>query len=109
MSEDNDQQEESKDMEKKKRSMISLYDQFFDEMERSFVDFFKIKPLGKGFWSFNSEACCLEPLSDVHITSKEVVVPVDLPHVKAKDNITINTTEKSIEIEAKTVKALKCE
>ncbi len=109
MSENNNNETgNSKDIVKKRRSIFSLYDQFFDEMEKSFVDFFKMKPLGKEFWSFDADLCCLEPLSDVRITSKEVIVTVDLPHVK-KDDITIHSTENSIEIEAKTEKAIKFE
>ena len=109
MSEDNNvEKKESKDMIKKKKSFFSIYDQFFDEMERSFMDFFKMRPLGKDFWSFDSDLCCLEPLSDVQVTNKEVVVTVDLPHVK-KEDIKISTTENTIEIEAKTEKAIKFE
>jgi len=103
MSENNS---DSKDIVKKRKSVFSLYDQFFDEMEKSFVDFFKMKPLGSDFWSFDSDLCCLQPLSDVRVTSKEVIVTVDLPHV-SKEDITIHSTENSIEIEAKTGKTIK--
>ena len=107
MSEDNNvDKEESKDIIKKKKSIFSLYDQFFDEMERNFMDFFKLRPLGRDFWSFDSDLCCLEPLSDIQVTNNEVIVTVDLPHVK-KEDIKISTTENTIEIEAKTGKAIK--
>ncbi|NHI90891.1 MAG: Hsp20/alpha crystallin family protein [Candidatus Lokiarchaeota archaeon] len=104
--ENNVKEKKSEDLVKKKRGVFSLYDQFFEEMERSFMDFFKIRPLGKNFWSFDSDLCCLEPLSDVQVTNKDVIVSVDLPYVK-KEDIKISTTENTIEIEAKTEKAIK--
>ena len=102
----NEENDEEKNLTKKKKSIFSLYDQFFEEMERSFLDFFTTKPLGRDFWSFDSSLCCLEPLSDIKVTNKEVIVTVDLPHVK-KDDIKISTTENTIEIEAKTGKTIK--
>ena len=108
MSENNNESKESRDIIKRRKSIFSIYNQFFEEMEKSFVDFFKLKPLGKDFWSFDSDLCCLEPLSDVRVTSREVIVTVDLPHVK-KEDISIHSTESSIEIEAKTGKIIKFE
>jgi HSP20 family protein len=68
----------------------------FDEIFGSFMDAFSSdRP------SWNIEGQCLVPLSQVIETEDKVIVTVDLPYVN-KENIKLHSTEKALEIEAKT-------
>jgi HSP20 family protein len=68
----------------------------FDEMFGSFMDAFSSeKP------SWDIEGRCLIPLSQVTETEDKVIVTVDLPYVN-KENIKLHSTEKALEVEAKT-------
>jgi HSP20 family protein len=67
-------------------------DSFFEEIERP---------------SWNLERKCLEPLVYVRDEDDEVVVDVDLPCVRKKEDIEVISTEKMLEIKAKMERAVK--
>jgi HSP20 family protein len=72
----------------------------FDEMFGSMIDAFSFdKP------SWDIERQCLVPLSQVTETEDKVIVSVDLPYVD-KENIELNATEKTLEVDAKTNRAI---
>lgn len=50
--------------------------------------------------SWDAERCCLEPLVDVEERDDQVIVTVDLPFVESKDDIKVDVTEDSVDIEA---------
>ncbi|MEM4657189.1 MAG: Hsp20/alpha crystallin family protein [Candidatus Methanosuratincola sp.] len=52
---------------------------------------------------------CLEPLTEIQETDNELIVRVDMPCVRSKDEITVNVTEDTVSIEAKMEKAVQYE
>ncbi|MCD6458300.1 MAG: Hsp20/alpha crystallin family protein [Thermoprotei archaeon] len=68
-----------------------------EEIEKAFREFEKeiFKPL------FDFESKCLEPLYHIEETPNEVIVRVDLPYVKRKEDVKVTATENKIVVEAK--------
>lgn len=52
---------------------------------------------------------CLEPLTEIQETEDELIVRVDMPCVKSKDEISVNVTEDTVSIEARMEKAVQYE
>lgn len=52
---------------------------------------------------------CLEPLSEIKETDEEIILQVDMPCVRDKDDIEIRLTENSATIEAKIQKTVQYE
>jgi HSP20 family protein len=79
------------------------FSKVFDDMEERFDEmfgaFFDASSLDKPSWDIDGQ--CLTPLSQVTETEDKVIVTVDLPHV-SKENIKLHSTEKTLEVEAKT-------
>ena len=57
--------------------------------------------------SWNTETCCLEALSNVFITPREVIVTADLPNVKPETVKVEKVDENLIEITAKMKKKVR--
>lgn len=68
-----------------------------EEIERTLREIERelFKPL------FDFEHRCLEPLHEVEETPEEVIVRVDLPYVRKKEDVKIVATEEKVIIEAK--------
>ena len=100
-------EENEKDMKimRHRKSIFDLYDDLFENMERKFRDMFSLTSFSP---SWDNELCCLQPLMDYRITKDEVILTADLPNVD-KENIEINATDDSIEIEAKMKSEVKFE
>jgi HSP20 family protein len=79
------------------------FSKVFDDMEERFDEIFgsfmDASSLEKPSWDIDGQ--CLTPLSQVTETEDKVIVTVDLPHV-SKENIKLHSTEKTLEVDAKT-------
>ena len=73
----------------RRRSLFEWIDEFFERLEEEFF-----RP------SWDAERCCLEPLVDVEEREDYVVVTVDLPFVERKEDIKLDVTEDSLNVEA---------
>lgn len=67
-------------------------------------DYFEIQARLRGYMDG-----CLEPLTEIQETDNELIVRVDMPCVRSKDEITVNVTEETVSIEAKMEKAVQYE
>ncbi|MDI9643900.1 MAG: Hsp20/alpha crystallin family protein [Candidatus Verstraetearchaeota archaeon] len=52
---------------------------------------------------------CLEPLTEVQETENELIVRVDMPCVRSKDEISVNLTEDTVSVEARMEKSVQYE
>lgn len=68
------------------------------------ADYFDIQARLRGYMDG-----CLEPLTEIQETDNELIVRVDMPCVKSKDEIAVNVTEDTVSIEAKMEKAVQYE
>ncbi len=50
---------------------------------------------------------CIEPLADIAETDEEIVITVDLPFVKSKEDIDVYVSDDGVEITAKTRRGIK--
>jgi HSP20 family molecular chaperone IbpA len=82
---------------KRKPSIFDVFDKYFKSLEEWFEDL--RESLEKPSW--NQRSCVIEPLRDVTVTSKEVIVTVDLPYTE-ENMIKVKPIGKNtIEISAK--------
>jgi HSP20 family protein len=96
-----------------KKKDIDVFDQvmnYISEVEKRFDEtFYSLSsPLRVSRPSWNPDKCCLVPLVEVQENPEEITVTADLPYVD-KENIDINATETSLEIEAKMRNAIRFE
>ena len=91
----------SPDEEKKKPRY--WFSRVLDDMEERFDDVFGslLDAFSADKPSWDIEGQCLVPLSQVTEVEDKVIVTVDLPYVN-KENIKLHSTEKTLEVEAKT-------
>ena len=76
---------------KRKRSIMDILDNYFDELEEQFERWRETlteRP------SWNQKACTMEPLRHVRVTPTEVIVTVDLPLTK-ENSIQVKPVDKS--------------
>jgi HSP20 family protein len=88
-----------------KKKEVDTFEQvmnYISEVEKRFDETFysMFSPMKVSRPSWNPEKCCLVPLVEVQENPEEIIVTADLPYVD-KENIDINATETSLEIEAK--------
>lgn len=69
----------------------------FDEFERIFEE----------LSSWGLEEGCLEPLVNIEDRDDEVVVTVDLPYVVGKEDIRLEVTEETLELDARMRKGVR--
>ncbi|RLF08695.1 MAG: Hsp20/alpha crystallin family protein [Thermoprotei archaeon] len=74
---------------RRRRNLFEWVDEFFERLEEELF-----RP------SWDAEECCLEPLVDVEERDDYVVVTVDLPFVERKEDIKLDVTEDSVNVEA---------
>jgi HSP20 family molecular chaperone IbpA len=83
---------------RRKRSIFDIINEYFESLEE------QVEQLGETLIeraSWNCRSCTMEPLRDIMVTPKEVIVTVDLPyteentvHVKPLDKNTIEISAK---------------
>lgn len=83
-----------------------LFDRIKREMDRIF------KEIEESFWEeyrpmFDIRSRCLEPLAYVNETEDEIIVTVDLPYVKDKNDIDVRISENELIIEARMKRPVK--
>ena len=89
---------------KEKPSNLETFDEYLEALKILANQFMDFSPEGP---TWNTETCCLQALSNVFITPKEVIVTADLPNIDSK-TIKIETMgEKRIEIIAKMKKKVR--
>lgn len=102
--------EEKKRMERRRHLSWERLEEIFEEMQRRadrIFEVFEPSLLSKPLW--DAERCCLEPLVDVRESADAIVVTVDLPFVDTKEDIDITLLQDSLEIRAKTRRAIRFE
>ena len=80
-----------------------MQDRIPDWINDLFSDFEESHPLWNGLER------CLEPLIDLSTTEDEIIVSVDLPLVRSKQDILLNVSERSIDIKAIMCKTVRWE
>ena len=84
--------------EKKVPSNLEKLEEYLEELEQLSND--SIESLYEGP-SWDTETCCLQALSNIFITPKEVIITADLPYIDNKTIEVVATGEKTLEIKAK--------
>lgn len=84
-------------IEKKKRSFIDVFDEYFDDMERE-LDRWKESFVEGPSW--NLKASTMEPLKNMRVLPTEVVVTVDLPLTKESSLKVKALNQRTLEISA---------
>ena len=74
-----------------------------DWIDEVFGDVEEFSPL------WNESEKCLEPLVDISTTEDEVIVTLDLPCVSSKKDISLNVSEKALEVNADMHRTIKWE
>ena len=91
---------------KRKRSFSDIIDEYFEDFEewtRKFRDTLIERP------SWNQKACTMEPLRNVMVTPKEVIVTVDLPYANENTVEVKPLSEEAIEITAEMKRKIRFE
>lgn len=83
---------------KRKPSIFDIMDRYFEELDE-LVEDLRERYFEKPSW--NQRSCAMEPLRDVMITSREVIVTVDLPYAEENMIEVKPVGDHSIEIVAK--------
>jgi HSP20 family molecular chaperone IbpA len=83
----------------RKRSIFDVMNQYMEEFE-TLADELIESTFPKGP-SWNTETCCLQALSNVSITSREVIVTADMPNIEPETVKVEEVDENLIEITAK--------
>lgn len=92
----------------KKREKLSTFDtieKYLEEIE-ALADELMASEFSEGP-SWNTETCCLQALSNVFITSREVIVTADLPNIEPETVKVEAVDENLIEITAKMKKKVR--
>jgi HSP20 family protein len=89
-------------MSEKKKDIFEQFMEYISEFEKRFDEAFYsiLRPFRFTEPSWDPQRCCLVPLVDVQEYPEEIVVTADLPYVD-KEDITINATENTLDIDAK--------
>lgn len=89
-------------MSEKKKDIFEQFMEYISEFEKRFDETFYsiLRPFRFTEPSWDPQRCCLVPLVDVQEYPEEIVVTADLPYVD-KEDITINATENTLDIDAK--------
>jgi HSP20 family molecular chaperone IbpA len=83
----------------RKRSIFDVMNEYMEEFETLADELMEYAfPEGP---SWNTETCCLHALSNVSITSREVIVTADLPNIETETVKVEAVNENLIEITAK--------
>jgi HSP20 family molecular chaperone IbpA len=83
----------------RKRSIFDMMNQYMEEFETLADELIESAfPEGP---SWNTETCCLQALSNVSITSREVIVTADMPNIEPETVKVEEVDENLIEITAK--------
>ncbi len=80
-----------------RKRFIERMREFFADIEKNIFEAFGEIFEEKCTW--DPEECCLEPLTNLVETEKEIIVTADLPYVK-KDDIDIHVTEDMLDLQA---------
>ncbi|MHA1309636.1 MAG: Hsp20/alpha crystallin family protein [Candidatus Helarchaeota archaeon] len=87
-----------------KKNIFDVIDEMFDSLQRAiskeFESFMDFGHINRPLWSVDEECCSLEPLVDIKATKDEVIIVVDLPKVKNKNDIDLNVSKNTIELKA---------
>lgn len=84
---------------KKKSSIFDIMNEYMEEFE-NFADEIMASAFSEGP-SWNTENCCLQALSNVFITPREVIVTADLPNIKPETVKVEALDENTVKITAK--------
>ncbi|MHA1208085.1 MAG: Hsp20/alpha crystallin family protein [Candidatus Freyarchaeota archaeon] len=89
-------------MSEKKKDLFDQFMEYISDFERRFDEtFYSILSSFRATRpSWDPDKCCLVPLVDIQEYPEEIIVTADLPYVD-KEDISINATETSLEIDAK--------
>lgn len=83
---------------RKRRSILDLINEYFEDLEE-WAEQISEALMQRPSW--NCRACTMEPLRDIHVTSDEVIVTVDLPYAE-ESSIQVKPIGKdTIEVSAK--------
>ncbi len=91
---------------RRKRSIFDVMSEYMEEFEilaDELMESFVEHP------SWNTETCCLEPLTNVFVTSTEVVITTDLPNTEHESVKVEALSEDLIEITAKMKRKMRFE
>jgi len=89
----------------RKRSIFDMMNEYMEEFE-TLADELVESAFSEGP-SWNTETCCLQALSNVFVTSREVIVTADLPNIEVETVKVEAVDEKVIEITAKLKKKVR--
>lgn len=84
---------------KRKRAILGEMNEYLEKVE-ALVNEFRDSTASQGP-SWNTETCCLQALSNIFITPKEVIVTADLPNIEPNTVKVETLNENFIEITAK--------
>jgi len=90
---------------REKLSTFDMMEKYLEEIE-ALADEFMASAFSEGP-SWNTETCCLQALSNVFITSREVIVTADLPNIEPETVKVEAVDENLIEITAKMKKKMR--
>ena len=90
---------------REKPSTFDMMEKYLEEIE-ALADEFMASAFSEGP-SWNTETCCLQALSNVFITSREVIVTADLPNIEPETVKVEAVDENLIEITAKMKKKVR--
>jgi HSP20 family molecular chaperone IbpA len=89
----------------RKRSIFDVMNEYMEEFETLADELMEYAfPEGP---SWNTETCCLHALSNVSITSREVIVTADMPNIETETVKVEAVDENTIEITAKMKKKVR--
>ncbi len=86
------------------RKLIEQMREFFADMRRDVLE--AVEGMFDERCTWDPEECCLEPLTNIIETEKEILIMADLPYVK-KDNISLSVSEDMLDLEASLDQSLK--
>jgi HSP20 family molecular chaperone IbpA len=89
----------------RKRSIFDVMNEYMEEFE-AIADEFMESAFPEGP-SWNTETCCLQALSNVSITPREVIVTADMPNIETETVKVEAVDENTIEITAKMKKKVR--
>jgi HSP20 family molecular chaperone IbpA len=89
----------------RKRSILDVMNEYMEEFE-TLADELVESAFPEGP-SWNTETCCLQALSNVSVTSREVIVTADLPNIEPETVKVEAVDENLIEITAKMKKKVR--
>ncbi|MHA1230976.1 MAG: Hsp20/alpha crystallin family protein [Candidatus Helarchaeota archaeon] len=89
---------------KERRNIFEYINNLFENLHalltKELEDIFEFGSITKPSWDIDEECCFLEPMADIRTTKDEVIIIIDLPKVRNKENIELNVSKNSIEVRA---------